>query len=127
MRARTLWSAPRWTRRSPSCSAGRGPTLRGSLRDGWWRGRCGRRTFLLRELAALAEAAAHAGWPADVPADVAGRLAALPQLAARHRPAVGRITDLEVEDPYQQAMDVHQRAVDAIIDAVDRLVTAVAE
>jgi protein-tyrosine phosphatase len=83
-----------------------------------------RRTFLLRELAVLAEAVARAGWPADVPADATTRLRVLPQLAARHRPAVARTQGLEIEDPYRRTADVYERVLAGIEDAVARLTSA---
>jgi protein-tyrosine phosphatase len=84
-----------------------------------------RRTFLLREMAAVGSRVAAAGWPGDVAADPAARLGRLPQLAAAHRVAVARSGDLEVEDPFQRSVDVYERAVATIVAAVDELVTAV--
>ena len=84
-----------------------------------------RRTFLLTELAALATSVADAGWPADVPADPAARLAALPRLAAGRRGATALPADPEVVDPYLRGPEVHARALQQVTAAVDALVRAV--
>ena len=83
-----------------------------------------RRTLLLREAAVLATAITREGWPIDVSGEAAARLAALPRLAGRHRPDIARMSDLEVEDPYQRSTDVYQRSVAVITEAVDALAAA---
>jgi protein-tyrosine phosphatase len=82
-----------------------------------------RKTFLLRELAALGTRVAQAGWPEDVGEDPVARLQGLPRLSAVHRPEVTK-SDLEVVDPYRRPADVYQRAVRDIATAVDELVTS---
>ncbi|MCZ2817758.1 arsenate reductase/protein-tyrosine-phosphatase family protein [Modestobacter sp. VKM Ac-2984] len=84
-----------------------------------------RRTFLLAELGAIASLVAAAGWPADVPADPAARLAALPRLAGRHRPQVLRGGAPDVDDPFRQSRDVHRRTFATVADRVDDIVAAV--
>jgi protein-tyrosine phosphatase len=84
-----------------------------------------RRTFLLGELAVLGAAVAAAGWPADVPADPAARLAALPRLAAAHRGSVALPDDLEVVDPHRRGPEVYARALQQVTDAVGAVVAAV--
>jgi len=81
-----------------------------------------RRTFLLRELAAIAGAVAAAGWPADVPADPAARLAVLPRLAAPHRSAAG--ADLDVLDPFRRDAQTYDAAMAQVTGAVDELARA---
>lgn len=82
-----------------------------------------RRTFLLTEAADLAEAVAAAGWPAELPAEPAARLAALPSLAGPHRVPGGSGED--VPDPYRHPDEVYAACFALIEDAVDRLVRAV--
>jgi protein-tyrosine phosphatase len=84
-----------------------------------------RRTFLLLELADIASAVADAGWPADVGADAAARLAALPRLAATHRGRLAGRTELEVPDPFRQPASRYQEAFQLIRGAVDLLLTGV--
>ena len=83
-----------------------------------------RRTFLLTELALLAERVAAAGWPADLDPSPAARLAALPGLVAPHRAGLPG-TDPDVVDPFRLGPEVHRQAVAVIAGAVDRLVAAV--
>ena len=86
-----------------------------------------RRTFLLAELGVIASLVGAAGWPADVPADPAARLAALPQLAGRHRPQVARAGAPEVADPFRQSPDVHRSTFATVADLVDEVVAAVTQ
>lgn len=86
-----------------------------------------RRTFLLAELGVIASLVAAAGWPADVPADPAARLAVLPQLAGRHRPQVARAGAPEVVDPFRQSPDVHRSTFATVADRVDEIVAAVTQ
>ncbi|WP_217897419.1 hypothetical protein [Geodermatophilus saharensis] len=81
-----------------------------------------RRTFLLTDAADVAEAVAAAGWPQDVPASAAARLAALPALAARHR--VPGATPEDVPDPHRRPREEYLRSFAVIEDAVDRLARA---
>ncbi|MFQ1003622.1 hypothetical protein [Modestobacter sp. SSW1-42] len=84
-----------------------------------------RRTFLLREAAAVAEAVASVGWPEDVGTGIADRLRALPRLAPAHRGVASlHGAALEVPDPYRQAPAVYAEAIATITEAVGRLVTA---
>jgi protein-tyrosine phosphatase len=84
-----------------------------------------RRTFLLVELGALAEAVAAAGWPLDVGGGPAARLAALPQLVPAYRGRTDLPVDQQVVDPYRRSADVYAEAAAVIGTAVDRLVQAV--
>ncbi|GAB3299721.1 protein-tyrosine-phosphatase [Geodermatophilus aquaeductus] len=81
-----------------------------------------RRTFLLTEAVAVAEAAAAAGWPADVAPSAAARLAALPGLAARYR--VPGAAPAEVADPHRRPAEEYRRCFAELEDAVDRLARA---
>ncbi|MGY1727488.1 hypothetical protein ACI79J_11005 [Geodermatophilus sp. SYSU D01062] len=83
-----------------------------------------RRTLLLTDAAAVAEAVAAAGWPADVAPDPGARLAALPRLAAAHR-APGRPAGADVPDPYRRDLATYAASLQVVRDAVDRLVHAV--
>jgi protein-tyrosine phosphatase len=83
-----------------------------------------RRTFLLVELATLATAVAGAGWPADVPADPAARLAALPRLVSAHR-GTALPVDGEVVDPYRLGPEVYAAAIAQVATAVEELARAV--
>ncbi|WP_409329167.1 hypothetical protein [Trujillonella humicola] len=80
-----------------------------------------RRTFLLADAADLAEAVAASGWPAQVAPTPAARLAALPSLAAPHRPAARGV---EVPDPYRRPAAEYRECFAVVEDAVDRLVRA---
>ncbi|MGY1751787.1 arsenate reductase/protein-tyrosine-phosphatase family protein [Blastococcus sp. SYSU D01042] len=82
-----------------------------------------RRTFLLTEAAAIAEAVADAGWPAEVAEGPAARLAALPSLAGPHRVPGGSGAD--VPDPYRRPAEDYLACFALIEAAVDRLVRAV--
>ena len=84
-----------------------------------------RRTFLLVELADLAAAVAASGWPADVPADPAARLAALPRLVGAHRGAGGAPGSGEVVDPHRLAPEVYAEAMTQVRSAVETLARAV--
>ncbi|MGY1842288.1 arsenate reductase/protein-tyrosine-phosphatase family protein [Modestobacter sp. SYSU DS0875] len=86
-----------------------------------------RRTFLLAELGAIAPLVAATGWPADVPADPAARLAALPGLAGRHRPRLARSGGPEVADPFRQSPEVQRHTFATIADRVDEIVAAVTQ
>jgi protein-tyrosine phosphatase len=83
-----------------------------------------RRTFLLLELSALAEAVAAEGWPLDVGEEPAVRLAALPRLTPAYRGRVDFPVDLQVVDPYRRSAHVYAEAGAVIRTAVDRLVRA---
>ncbi|WP_299953631.1 hypothetical protein [uncultured Modestobacter sp.] len=91
-----------------------------------------RRTFLLTELAVLADLVAAAGWPVDVGADPADRLRALPALAPAHRAALQRTelpgggADPDVVDPFGRPAEVYERSMATISAAVDLLVAALA-
>lgn len=80
-----------------------------------------RRTFLLTDAADIAEALAAAGWPAQVAATPGARLAALPSLAAPHRPATRGV---EVPDPYRRPETEYRECFAVVEGAVDRLVRA---
>lgn len=82
-----------------------------------------RRTFLLTEAAGIAEALADAGWPAEVVAGPAARLAALASLAGPHRVPGG--CGVDVPDPYRRPAEDYVSCFALIEDAVDRLVRAV--
>lgn len=82
-----------------------------------------RRVLRLREAALVAEAAAAEGWPDDVAADPAARLAALPAVAPRYRGLAGP-ADLDVPDPYRRPTAAYVAAFELIEDAVDRMAGA---
>jgi protein-tyrosine phosphatase len=87
-----------------------------------------RRTFLLRELAQLAERVADAGWPAELPLLPGARLAALPALAPAYRaPADRAAGDLEVPDPYRQSPEVYADVMRILQGAVGTLVEAIGD
>jgi protein-tyrosine phosphatase len=83
-----------------------------------------RRVLRLREAALVAEAAAADGWPDDVAATPAARLAALPAVAPRYRGLAGP-DDLDVPDPYRRPASAYEESFALIEDAVDRLVRSV--
>jgi protein-tyrosine phosphatase len=81
-----------------------------------------RRTFLLRELADLAQLTvlpAEAGTPAE-------RLAAVVSGAPQSRARRAVVGDDDVEDPYRRPDEVFARSLQTIADAVDRLVAVLA-
>jgi protein-tyrosine phosphatase len=84
-----------------------------------------RRTFLLEELVVLAGAVAATGWPVDVRADPAARLAALPRLAPGHRAAVLARPAVGVPDPYRRPPAVYAEVSQRLVTDVEELVRAV--
>lgn len=86
-----------------------------------------RRTFALRELARLADAAvaADASSTGPWPSDPAGRVRALPARASQQRGRVpAAAQDDDIEDPYDRGDAAYQRAFGEIDDAVQRVVAA---
>jgi protein-tyrosine phosphatase len=79
------------------------------------------RTFLLLELADVAERVAAAGWPSELHG-AAARLAALPTLAPPYRAEVQRSgADFDVPDPYRRSPAVYAEAMSRVVEAVRSL------
>jgi protein-tyrosine phosphatase len=80
-----------------------------------------RRTFVLREFAALARLAGPLA-----ATDPAGRTAALVEGAGRTRALRGPLGDDDVPDPYRRGDEAHARALELITGAVDDLLAVLA-
>jgi protein-tyrosine phosphatase len=80
-----------------------------------------RRTFVLREFAALARLAGPLA-----ATDPAGRMAALVEGAGRARALRGPTADDDVPDPYRRGDGAHEHALGLVTEAVDHLLAVLA-
>jgi protein-tyrosine phosphatase len=84
-----------------------------------------RRTFLLLEIADVAERIADAGWPSGL-GGAGARLAALPTLAPPYRADVRlREADFDVPDPYRRTRREYAEAMSRVTGAVHSLAVSV--
>jgi protein-tyrosine phosphatase len=84
-----------------------------------------RRTFLLLEIADVAERVAAAGWPSGL-RGAAARLAALPKLAPAFRAEMQfRGADFDVPDPYRRSRREYAEAMGLVAGAVRSLAASV--
>lgn len=84
-----------------------------------------RRTLLLSEAAMAAAASRAAGWPDDLAPTPAARLAALADLAPRHRSPDRDAAAGDVPDPFQRSARTYRTSFAMLDDAVRRLGAAV--